>query len=137
MALSQLTALGYADRRVNLQGADETTMHQRSQERFDFPDYFGHNLAALHECLGDVTAGEFGWDPSSTGLAVAVPGFQDFAEREPGLAQKLVDTWVRTSREGLLFGHRVLWLLEFGAVAVNLQPVASVTVGPYVGPLGR
>ena len=35
--MSELTALGYADRRMNLQGSDEATMHRRFQERLDFP----------------------------------------------------------------------------------------------------
>lgn len=125
VALGQLTALGYAERRVTLFQADERTMHRRFQEQLNFPDHFGHNLAALDECLGDVAAGEFGWDAASAGLVVAVFGFHDLAGRDPELAQELVDSLVRTSREGLLFGHRVLWLLEAGSVEVNLQPVAS------------
>src|SRR5690242_16474320 len=30
-------------------------------EALDFPDYFGHNLDALNDCLRDVAGGDYGW----------------------------------------------------------------------------
>jgi hypothetical protein len=92
---------------------EESALHEAMSVALDFPAYYGRNLDALNDCLGDVAHGDYGWSPStSTGLVVVVRGFAAFARREPVLARHVAGAFIGTTREALLFGHRIVWLLH-------------------------
>ncbi|GAA4625934.1 hypothetical protein GCM10023113_20910 [Cellulomonas oligotrophica] len=76
-----------------------------------FPDHFGRNLDALHDCLEDVTHGAYGGRAGATGLVVVVTGLNAFAERFPDLARALVDVLTATTRSAV-HGESTLVLLE-------------------------
>jgi hypothetical protein len=78
----------------------------------EFPDYFGRNVSALIDCLDDVAHGDYGWDRSMTGLATVLDRFRPFVERCPPSAEMLSTVLSAASRKGLLFGRRLLWLLD-------------------------
>ena len=79
---------------------------------FSTSRYYGRNLDALADCLGDVAHGDYGWNAERTGLAVTLDNFGAFAREQPGLARALADLLAGTSRYGLAFGHRLVWLLS-------------------------
>lgn len=82
--------------------------HADLKRGLGFPDYYGHNLDALDDCLYDVSAGEYGLDPDTTGLVVVLRGYDDLAARLPALAAALLDIVASRARGALLFGHRML-----------------------------
>ncbi|WP_421108075.1 barstar family protein [Solicola sp. PLA-1-18] len=90
---------------------DEDSMHRELANALEFPDYYGHNLDATHDCLYDVAHGDYGWNPSRTGLAITLRNFGTFSRCESSTAQGLVAAAAHCSRDGLLFGHRIIWLL--------------------------
>jgi hypothetical protein len=109
-----LQALGY--RRTSLDAStwnDADDLHDAVAAALRFPDYYGRNFDALDDCLGDVAHGDYGWSASeSTGLLVVVRGFGIFARRQPTIARDLAASFGGTTRAGLLFGHRLVWLLH-------------------------
>ena len=114
--LGGLAALGYDIVRFNAGSwSGSTEMRRDLAARLNFPDYYGHNLAALRDCLSDVATGEYGWSRSATGLAVVLRSFDVFHARHPDTAEALVDAAASNARYGMLFGHRLLWLLEVPA----------------------
>lgn len=129
---SELAGLGYQLKGADASAWDEETLLRDLGSLLAFPEYYGHNWAALADCLGDVAAGEYGWDPASTGLAVTMSGFGSFARRDSGLAHQLVEYFIATSRAALLFGHRLLWLLHVDDRNFRLEPLGSVSV-PWNG----
>jgi hypothetical protein len=94
---------------------DPAEMHQDLAARLNFPVYYGHNLAALRDCLSDVATGQYGWSLAATGLAVVLRSFDAFHARHPDTAEALLDAAAGDARYGMLFGHRLLWLLEVPA----------------------
>lgn len=66
-------------------------------DALDFPDHFGRNLDALHDCLEDLAHGADGGRAGATGLVVVVTGLDAFAERFPDLARALVDVLTTTT----------------------------------------
>jgi len=98
----------------------EEDFHRSIALELGFPGYYGANLDAFNDCLGDVSA--------KGGLAVVFWGFDAFHARCPDTAQSILDIFAGVSRTHLLFGQRLLVLvqsnnprIEFGQVGA--QPV--------------
>jgi hypothetical protein len=92
---------------------EESALHEALSAGLGFPAYYGRNLDALNDCLGDVARGDYGWSASTTtGLVVVVRGFAAFARRDPVLARHVAEAFIGTTRGALLFGHRIMWLLH-------------------------
>ena len=128
-AEAELDALGYARARLQASGwAQEERLHEGFAATLSFPGYYGSNMNALADCLGDVACGSYGWDVNSTGLAVSIDGFGPFARQDGGLAHMVVDMLAGASREGMLFGHRLLWLLHVDDPDFRMEPVGAVPV---------
>ncbi|WP_182376508.1 barstar family protein [Nocardioides sp. WS12] len=80
--------------------------------RLEFPNYFGRSLEAFNDCMGDVASGEYGWDRSDAGLVLVLKHFRKFALLEPSVAHSILDTFTAQARYGMLFGNRLLCLVQ-------------------------
>ncbi|MFI8943197.1 barstar family protein [Streptomyces syringium] len=61
-------------------------MHRAIAAALHFPDYYGHNLDALNDCLGDVACfGPYDDEPERTGLALSFANYDRFAVACPKL----------------------------------------------------
>jgi hypothetical protein len=128
-SMGELSALGYAAAGLAAGGWSEVRLlHEDFASTLGFPDYYGHNMNALADCLQDLACGDYGWDTSRTGLAVTVSGFGPFFRQDEGFAHGLVDLLSATSGEAMLFGHRLLWLLHVDDADFRMGPVAAVRV---------
>ncbi len=95
---------------------------------FAFPDYFGRSLDALADCLSDVAVQEYGWQPEATGLVVAILGYETFTELWPDLAGVILDIFADTSRTALLFGGRMMCLVQTDDPQARYDPVGATPV---------
>ncbi|GEL94042.1 barstar family protein [Cellulomonas composti] len=127
-----LETLAYDRTHIDAATWDELTLHDAVAAALDFPNYYGRNLDAMADCLGDVAHGDYGWNVERTGLAVTLANFGVFARRQPDLATALADLFTATSRYGLVFGHRLLWLLGVDDPRFQLGPVGGFSV-PWNG----
>lgn len=127
-----LIALGYAITRLYASGWDESGLHDSFATDLGFPEYYGRNLDALADCLYDVAHGDYGWSTDATGLAVRLDGFGTFAGREPDLVEATASVMARATNAALLFGHRLLWLLQVDDGQFRLGPVGCFQV-PWNG----
>jgi len=91
--------------------ADEQSMHLDLAASLDFPNPFGRNLDALHEGMHDVASLGFGWEPTDTGLVLAIERFDAFATELPHPAFALLDTVWDAAAYGALLGNRMLCLV--------------------------
>ncbi|HEY4457856.1 MAG TPA: barstar family protein [Pseudonocardiaceae bacterium] len=78
----------------------------------DFPDYFGHNLDALNDCLGDVLEHAYGWPADAAGLVVVFTGYQAATERWPRTAWHTIDIFARQSDIAAMSGGQLLCLVQ-------------------------
>lgn len=127
-AVSELTGSGYE--LVDLDAARWThaaAMHDALAAGLGFPGYYSRNLAALHDCLSDVAKADYGWSPEATGLVVTIRHFDRFTSIDPATAWRLADIFACQSARGLLFGHRILWLLQVDDASFGLDPVGGYT----------
>ena len=127
-AEDELDELGYDRTRVDTATWNDVTMHDAVAAALDFPDYYGRNLDALADCLGDVAHGDYGWSAERTGLAVTLDNFGTFARGQRDLACALADLLAGTSRYGLAFGHRLVWLLHVDDPRFQLGTIGGFSV---------
>ena len=129
--LSNLTNLGY--RVVHLSAStwsDDAEMFRQLAVSLDFPEYFGHNFAALNDCLGDAASGDYCLDPAGTGLVLALDDFDTFVDVDRQSAQILLDVLADQSRHALLFGNRFICLARSDDPRLDrrLEPVGATPV---------
>lgn len=128
-----LAALGYHLHRLNTSGwADAAALHTALATALDFPSYYGRNLDALNDVLHDVAEYRYGSSSATTGTVLALAGYDTFAEREPALAQHLLDSFARNARYGLLIGHPMLCLVT---AEQEFADVGAAPVMPALPPL--
>jgi Barstar (barnase inhibitor) len=124
-----LAGHGYDVRTVDASTwAAELDMHRDLAALLEFPDYYGHNLAALNDCLRDVAAGEYGVRQDAKGLVLLLRSFEVYATLDRRGAQSLLDTFATQARGAALIGNRMLCLVQSNDPRVSFEPVGATPV---------
>ena len=127
--VASLTEHGYDVVRLDASAwAQASDLHRDIAAALDFPDYYGHNLDALNDCLSDVVAGEYGIDASAAGFVLAFTGYDKFAAHCPREAHVTLDIVADQARRALLAGRRVCCLVQSDDPAIRLEPVGAMPV---------
>lgn len=124
-----LRAHGYGIVEVDATGSTATVeLLDRIAEKLSFPSYFGRNLDAFNDCMRDVVAGEYGADLADTGLVLVFHGYDAFAAHEPGAAHAVLDIVALNARSAMLFGRRLLCLVQTDDPALEFPPIGATPV---------
>lgn len=108
---------------------NEHDMHTSLAIALNFPDYYGHNLDALTDCLGDVADGDYGWSAKDEGLVLIMEGFDQFIRRETRAGHHLLDVFAGQARTASLVGNRMLCLVQSDDPDLKLEPIGATAVG--------
>nr|WP_171783993.1 barstar family protein [Isoptericola halotolerans] len=128
-ACIRLSALGYRVVRIEADAwCDAASMFDALAVALELPGHFRRNFDALNDCLSDVAAGDYGLPADAIGLALVLTGYDSFAATEPVAAQALADPFADQSRTALLFGHRLICLLQSDNPRFDLAPVGAQAV---------
>lgn len=98
-------------------------MHRAFADTLDFPDYYGHNLDALNDCLGDFDAGS-----DVTGLVFVFTGYDTFAGACPREADVVLDIIADHARRAMLTGYRMCCLVQSDDPGIHFEPVGAMPV---------
>jgi Barstar (barnase inhibitor) len=101
----------------------EEDLHRDIAAALDFPDYYGRNLDALNDCLGD-----YGTDADATGFVLAFTGYDTFAAHCPREAHIVLDIVADHGRRAMLVGHRMFGLVQSNDPDIRLEPVGATPV---------
>jgi hypothetical protein len=116
-AVDQLAALGYLVHRIDAQARGSfvagLTEALRFHENFGYTPW-GGNLDALNDAFREVLFGDH------RGVAFAFHGFDALHRVEPRLAQVTLDILEGSSRDHMLFGHRLLAVVHSDDPDLNL-----------------
>jgi hypothetical protein len=127
--VASLVAIGYDVVRVNATSwQSERDLHHDVAAALHFPDYYGKNLNALDDCLGDVASKEYGTSSQATGLALVITGYDNFAAVEPRAAHTVLDIVARQARKAALLGHRMMCLVQSDDPRISFGPVGATPV---------
>jgi hypothetical protein len=108
--------------------ATDDDLHRAIAPALGFPDYYGHNLDALNDCMRDVVSQDYGWAPEATGLALVFTGYDGFADRCPRTAHIVLDIMANQSRSAALFGRRLMCLVQSNDPRIRFEPVGATPV---------
>jgi RNAse (barnase) inhibitor barstar len=97
----------------------EEQFHAEVSQALSFPDYYGGNLSALNYCLAELDV------PDAGGLALQFNRFDHLAHTLPEFAWHVLDVIEDNSRHHLLFGHRLIALLQSDDPRLELKPVGA------------
>jgi barstar (barnase inhibitor) len=106
----------------------QADFHRDIKAALDFPDYYGHNLDAFNDCLRDVAMYTYGADRGATGTVLVFTGYDAFTAREPRAAQLILDIIAGNARFAMLFGHRLLCLVQSDDPDLDFEPVGATPV---------
>ncbi|MGW0435919.1 barstar family protein [Micromonospora sp. NPDC003197] len=106
----------------------EADLHHDIAAALDFPDYYGHNLDALNDCLRDVVTYDYGTRREATGLVLVFTSYDAFATRCPRVAQVVLDIFADQARSAALIGHRMCCLVQSNNPTISFDPVGAMPV---------
>jgi RNAse (barnase) inhibitor barstar len=123
---------GHGYQLVRLDAGAWTTQadfHRDVGAALDFPDYYGNNLDAFNDCLRDVAMYTYGANRDATGTVLVLAHYDAFTRREPRAAAAILDVFANAARWGMLFGHRMLCLVQSDDPDLHFAPVGATPVG--------
>ncbi|MYV37527.1 barnase inhibitor [Streptomyces sp. SID1328] len=107
----------------------ERDMHRAMAAALDFPDYYGHNLDALNDCLGDVACyGGYDDAPEGAGLALVFTDYDRFATTCPRAAQVVLDVIAVQARRAAVLRRRLICLVQSNDPQIRFEPIGAMSV---------
>ena len=95
---------------------DEGEFHNAVAKTLGFPGYYGRNLDAFNDCMRDVEV------PIEGGMALLIRNVDAVENREGHFLWDVLDILAGTTRRNLLFGRRLLTLLQTRNPAIEFDP---------------
>lgn len=97
----------------------ESELHEALSRGLEFPGYYGRNLDALNDCIGDIDI------PEEGGRVVVFNRYDSFAARFSDVAWSVLDIMEFNSRRLLLFGRRLIVLVQSDDPEIFFKPVGG------------
>lgn len=97
---------------------DVAAIHSDLRERLEFPGYYGENLDALNDCLAYI-------DITGAGLVIVFRHFQTVGKN---FAHDLLDVFAHNSRAHMLFGNRLLMLVQVDDPSYEIADIGATAV---------
>jgi RNAse (barnase) inhibitor barstar len=98
------------------------TFHREFKGQLGFPEYYGMNLNALRECLGDdVSIADDG------GLAIVLTDYDEFTKRDSSHATVILDILADRSRHLQMFGKTLIALVHTKDTEADYGNLGAVT----------
>ncbi|MFE6965650.1 barstar family protein [Agromyces sp. NPDC057679] len=92
---------------------ERESMHRAFASALDFPAYYGANMDALADCLGDVAEMAYGWPSEAIGLVLVLDGVDVDADGlELGTIRAVLKLISDAARHGSLMGNRILCIVH-------------------------
>lgn len=98
---------------------NEAMMLEEIPDKLELDECYGRNLNALNDCLSGIEI------PESSGRVIVFHRYDAFAAKTPKVAQDLLDIIETNSRMLLLFGRRLITLLQSNDPRLQFESVGA------------
>ena len=102
--------------------SSSSDFHDDAKRELALPDYYAGNLAAWIDCLGDLEI------PDEGGVAIQIRHFDAFARLEAQFAHTILDSIESASRRFLIFGRRLVALVQSDDPRIRFERVGALPV---------
>jgi RNAse (barnase) inhibitor barstar len=102
--------------------SDPRAMHVAMATTLSFPEYYGMNLDAMNDCFSTLEI------PADGGLVLVFSRFDSFSSRYRKMAHGILDILADHARRFLLFGRRLLVLVQSDDPRITFEPVGTTRV---------
>ena len=106
---------------INTKNWNKRNCHQQLKSQLKFPDYYGQNLDAFKDCLGDMH------NPKYEGVVIALRRYDEFLNNDKKLALAILDIIARESRVWLVSGHKLITLIQSNEPHLVLPEIGGVS----------
>ena len=96
--------------------------HTEAKRELALPDYYGANLAAWIDCLGDLDV------PLEGGVVLQIRHFDAFARIDSQFAHTILDSIESASRRFLIVGRRLIALVQSDDARIRFERVGAMPV---------
>ena len=93
-------------------------IHEALKRQLHFPEFYGKNLEALNDCLSELKIND-------SGIVIV---FEHFQFVEKNYAYQLLDVLANNSREHILFGRKLLTLIQVEDPNYHTDPIGACPV---------
>ncbi|MET7994335.1 barstar family protein [Amycolatopsis sp. NPDC005232] len=121
-----LTDHGYRIVEIDTAGwTREADLHRDVASALDFPEYYDDNLDGLDDWMGDIASGDHAPDLAAGGFVLVLRHYDKFAAVQRHLAHAVLDIFARQARSALLFGHRMMCLVQSDDPGLSFPAVGA------------
>ncbi|WP_151999189.1 MULTISPECIES: barstar family protein [unclassified Imperialibacter] len=106
---------------MNCRTWTKNNLHKKIKEVLFFPDYYGENLDAFHDCLGDMLNTKY------RGLILIFRSFDVIVEQHRPTSEGILASIARTSREWLIDGHKLICLIQSNDPDLNFPELGGLS----------
>ena len=100
----------------------EEGFHADVAKVLKFPSYYGKNLDAFNDCMGDLEV------PSEGGVVLLFRAVDSVDFRQGKFFWTVLDILIRVSRGNLFFGRRLIVILQSRNPKIEFEPIGAVPV---------
>tara|TARA_R110002074_G_scaffold226957_2_gene398542 strand:- start:1960 stop:2460 length:501 start_codon:yes stop_codon:yes gene_type:complete len=106
---------------MNCRNWNRKNAHQKLKIALNFPDYYGENLDAFNDCLGDL------FNKKYKGLILVFRNFDNFVEEDGKFAEGILDNIADESRIWLVTGQKLIGLVQSNNPDLNFPKLGGIS----------
>jgi RNAse (barnase) inhibitor barstar len=106
---------------MNCQTWTKNNFHKKIKGAMFFPEYYGENLNAFHDCLSEMHNTKY------RGLILIFRNFDNIVEQYRATSEGILDSIARTSREWLVDGHKLICLIQSNDPDLHLPELGGLS----------
>ena len=106
---------------ITVRNWDKNNFHKHLKKELNFPDYYGENLAAFNDCLGDM------YNDRYKGVVIIFRRYDEFLNNERSSAEAILDIIATESRNWLLKGKKLIGLIQSNEPNLVLPKLGGIS----------
>lgn len=106
---------------VNVKKWNKNNLHKELKTNLNFPDYYGENLNAFSDCLGDMM------NPRYKGVVIVLRGIDEFLNNSKESAEAILDIIAEESRAWLLEDQKLIALVQSNNPHLELPRLGGIS----------
>lgn len=106
---------------INVKKWNKKNFRTEIKSKLKFPDYYGENLNAFRDCLGDMR------NPKYKGVLIVFREYDEFLNSENNLAITVLDIIAEESRNWLVEGHKLIALIQSNDAHLDLPKLGGTS----------